>query len=108
MNELCGACSKPARREVWLALFGGPARVLGLCDSHAAALQGAGLRGVIDNLELRPESGVCGICGSPAESFIARPIRAMRRDVLTASFLCGPCLARSDLNKRLTEAASQR
>jgi hypothetical protein len=97
-----------ARRELWLALFGGPGRSIQLCDAHAAAVQGAGLRQVIEALELRLVSETCGICGSPAEGFVARPLRHLGKSILAASFLCGPCLARHDLDKRLLEAASQR
>jgi hypothetical protein len=108
MTKHCDACPKPARREVWLALFGGPGRTFALCDAHAAALQGAGFRQVVDALEWRLESRTCGICGSPAEGFVTRPVRIARKDVLLAAFLCGPCLARRDLDQRLHDAASQR
>ncbi|MPZ23148.1 MAG: hypothetical protein GEU28_06300 [Dehalococcoidia bacterium] len=107
-GERCAVCLKQARRDVWFALFGGPGRTYKMCDSHAAALQGAGLKSIIDGLELRLESRICGICGSPAEGFIARPVRVVGESVLTASFLCGPCIARRDIDKRLFEAASQR
>ena len=108
MTQACGVCRKPGRREVWLALFGGPGRDFWLCDSHAAALQGAGLKQVIDALEWRLESSVCGICGARSEGFVTKPVRIARSDILLASFLCGPCLARRDLDSRLQEAASQR
>jgi hypothetical protein len=108
VTTCAAACSKTARREVWLALFGGPGRSIHVCDTHAAALQGAGLRSVIEALELRLESGICGICGSPAEGFLAKPARHLGQSILAASFLCGPCFARSDLDKRMLEAASQR
>lgn len=108
MSETCGVCHKRARREIWLALFGGPGKTFWLCDAHAAALQGAGFGQVVEALEWRLESRTCGICGSPAEGFVTRPVRALRKDVLLASFLCGPCLARRDIDVRLQEAASQR
>lgn len=108
MTQSCGVCRKPARRDVWLAIFGGPGREFWLCDTHAAALQGAGLNQVVEALEWRLESTICGICGSAAEGFVTRPVRIARKDILLASFLCGPCLARRDLDQRLQDAASQR
>lgn len=108
LSGQCAACLKPARREAWLALFGGPGRTIVLCDAHAAALQGAGLSQVIDALELRLEATICGICGTPAEGFVAKPMRHLRQSILAASFLCGPCLTRRDLDKRMLDAASQR
>lgn len=107
----CAACPARARTTVALALWGGPARQYRLCDRHTTALQSQSAGELIEALELQTTAQECGICGRPAQGLLARPARGLRRrgaPVILASFLCGPCFARRDLDRRLLDATSQR
>lgn len=110
-DSRCDACTARARSTVALAVWGGPSRHYRLCDRHATALQSQSAREVITALELQVAAQECGICGRPAQGLLARPARGLGRSgvpVLLAAFLCGPCFARRDLDRRLLDATSQR